>query len=98
MLVAQTIRARGNGALLAKTSEMDLLMRLAGTTQISVALGKAGAKRGERTVIIASPGEARVDAFLRSLGFRVQRLPRRPLSTSDLDRVENAALLDAMKA
>ena len=47
MLAAQTLRAEDSGSLLAKKPEIDLLLRLAGTNQISTAIKEKGAKNGE---------------------------------------------------
>jgi tRNA threonylcarbamoyladenosine modification (KEOPS) complex Cgi121 subunit len=58
MLAAQTLRARDTGALLAGKPEVDLLLRLAGTNQITVAIEKTGYKsKGTKMLVAAGPGE-----------------------------------------
>lgn len=93
MLAAQTFRAESTGNMLAKKPEVDLLLRLAGTTQISKAIRAQGSVAGERFLVInaarsevAAPPE-----------FRKAELPRKPLTGTELSRVESAALLDAQR-
>ncbi len=93
MIAAQTLQAKSSGGLLAKKPEIDLLLRLAGTTQISKAIREQGAKKGEAFLAIVA-GEALVGP---PPGFGGDELPRRPLSPSELARVEEAALLGAEK-
>jgi tRNA threonylcarbamoyladenosine modification (KEOPS) complex Cgi121 subunit len=97
MIAAQTIRANGTQNLLARKPEVDLLLRLAGTTQISKAIERMGARKGKPfLLVIAGPrrGLARLSA--RELGG--SELERRKLSSDELDRIEQAALLNALKA
>src|SRR2546426_6175512 len=54
LVTAQTLKASGDGSLLARKPEVDLLLRLAHTTQISDALSRVGYKRGEKRVLIAA--------------------------------------------
>ena len=49
LLAWQTWSAKSSDSLLAKTPEMDLLLRLSGTTQISDAIRDAGAGEGTKT-------------------------------------------------
>jgi len=94
MLAAQTLQAEASGSLLANRPEIDLLLRLAGTTQISRAIREAGAKHGEGFVIVvAGRDDIRVPT-----GFEGIELARRELSASELGRVEKAALLNAKRA
>jgi len=91
MLAAQTLQAESSGSLLANKPEIDFLLRLAGTTQISVAIKEAGAKEGEPFVaVVAGRSEVNVEAQTRG-----RELPWRKLSRAELDRVERAALLNA---
>ena len=93
MLAAQTLRAESSGEMLAKKPEIDLLLRLAGTTQISRAIAARGAVAGERFLAInAARSEVVVPAE-----FREAELPRRELTKADLARVERAALLNAQR-
>jgi tRNA threonylcarbamoyladenosine modification (KEOPS) complex Cgi121 subunit len=94
MLAAQTFRAEASGSMLAKKREVDLLLRLAGTTQISKAIREKGAAEGKPFLLVV-------------VGKRIPRqvpglagaeLPRRPLSRVELQMIERAALLDVQKA
>ncbi len=93
MVAAQTLQAEASGSLLAKKPEIDLLLRLAGTTQISRAIGQEGAKKGEPFLAIVA-GRAPPS---RPPGFNGVELPRKALSRTELARVEAAALLGAEK-
>jgi tRNA threonylcarbamoyladenosine modification (KEOPS) complex Cgi121 subunit len=56
MIGQQTLRAAKTGALLAAKPEVDLLLRLAGTTQIAVAIEEAGYRaKGEKLLVAAGP-------------------------------------------
>ena len=93
MLAAQTFRAQSGGDLLAKRPEVDLLLRLAGTTQISKAIRSHGATTGKRYLaIVASRAKLSTPS-----GFRGAELPRKRLTERDLLRIEKAALLNAQK-
>ena len=94
MLAAQTLKAETTGSLLARKPEVDLLLRLAGTTQISKAIRENGAAGG-RPFLLVVAGRKRPKAVSGLAGLE---LPRRPLSTAELQRVEAAALLSAEKA
>jgi len=93
MLVAQTLQAEASGSLLAKTPEMDLLLRLAGTTQISRAIREKGSSPGKPFLLVVGgrtrPAEVR--------GLSGLELPRKGLTKSELQRVERAALLSAQR-
>jgi len=94
LLAAQTLRAESTGSLLANRQEMDLLLRLAGTTQISSAIRDAGASQGERFVlVVAGRRRARLPS-----GLGGKELQRRELTDSELEKVERAALLNAKRA
>ncbi len=94
LLAAQTLRAQELGSLLAKKPEIDLLLRLAGTTQISEAIKRTGARRGRQFLVVVA-GNSRVrDAK----GMAPPRLPRRELTRDELSRVEKAALLSTKRA
>src|SRR5712692_7683142 len=93
MLAAQTLRAGSVGSLLAKKPEMDFLLRLAGTTQISKAIKQYGSTKGVPfLLVVAGPREIR-----ESRSFKAMELPRRKLSKKELDRIEGAALLSALR-
>ena len=98
MIAAQTIRARETGALIAEKPEVDLLLRLAGTAQISEAIEKAGYKaRGRRFLVGAGPDEgvARLGSHLGREEFagRYRRIPGGRLDDEGREMVERAALL-----
>ena len=93
MLAAQTLRAGSVGGLLAKKPEMDFLLRLAGTTQITKAIKLYGSTKGEPFLIaVAGPREIKTSKSVRAI-----ELPRRKLSKKELDRIERAALLSALR-
>ncbi len=98
LIAAQTFAARANGTMLAKKAEIDLLLRLAGTTQISDAIRKAGCReRGETLMIIAGSDESvRRLLSMRKLGGR--RLRSAALDPNEKMIVENGALLSALRA
>ena len=97
MIAAQTLRANGTQNLLAKKPEVDLLLRLAGTTQISKAIEQMGAKKGKPfLLVIAGPGRGLAGLSVKELGG--SELERRELSSDELDRIEQAALLNALKS
>jgi tRNA threonylcarbamoyladenosine modification (KEOPS) complex Cgi121 subunit len=93
MLAAQTFRAQSSGTLLANKPEMDLLLRLAGTTQISKAIVSYGAPGGKAFVAInASRAEIVVPE-----DYAGAELPRKNLSSTELAKIEKAALLSARR-
>jgi len=90
LLAAQTLQAESSGGLLAKKPEIDFLLRLAGTTQISRAIRDAGAKSGEEFVLVV----AGRSVVRRPSGIDGKELPRLGLTNSELGRIEKAALLN----
>ena len=97
MIATQTLRANGTKNLLAKKPEVDLLLRLAGTTQISRAIEQMGAKKGKPfLLVIVGPSSGLAGLSVRELGG--SELERRELSSEELDRIEQAALLNAQRA
>ena len=94
MIAAQTLQAGTSGSLLAKRLEIDFILRLAGTTQISEAIRDQGVKPGAPfLVVVASRTPIK---GTRSLAKA--ELPVRELSMAELARVEKAALLSAKRA
>ncbi len=93
MLAAQTLKAEALGSLLAKKPEIDFLLRLAGTTQISLAIRHAGAHRGHEFLVVVA-GDSEVQ---NADGVSARRLPRRELTRDELGRVERAAILNAKR-
>ena len=94
LVAAQTFQAGSSGALLANKPEIDFLLRLAGTTQISKALKDAGAKSGEPFVLVV----AGRGALKRPSDLDGVELTRRGLSDEELGKIERAALLNARRA
>jgi tRNA threonylcarbamoyladenosine modification (KEOPS) complex Cgi121 subunit len=95
MIAAQTLYASATANLLAKKPEIDFLLRIAGTTQITTAISKMGAKKGE-PFLLAVAGEGRSVAELKAPS-EWSRLPRTDLSERESARIEKAALLNAAK-
>lgn len=91
MLAAQTLQAESSGSMLAKKPEIDFLLRLAGTTQISRAIKEKGARPG-RPFLVTVAGRSVVR---RAAGLPARELPRRNLTRGELGRIEKAALLGA---
>jgi tRNA threonylcarbamoyladenosine modification (KEOPS) complex Cgi121 subunit len=94
MLAAQTFQAESSDRLLAKKPEVDLLLRLAGTTQISRAIKEGGARVGEPFLLVVA-GRSVVRGIPALKG---KELPRSKLTETELARIEMAALLDAIRA
>jgi tRNA threonylcarbamoyladenosine modification (KEOPS) complex Cgi121 subunit len=98
MIVAQTLRARASGTLLAHKPEIDLLLRLSGGAQISAAISAVGAKKGRRNALILVGESAEIQEAERRESLSELRIGRRPLSSEELLRIEDAALLDSVRA
>jgi tRNA threonylcarbamoyladenosine modification (KEOPS) complex Cgi121 subunit len=95
MVCAQCMRARRTGALLAKKPEVDLLLRLAGTTQITAAIDRVGARKGLPFLIIVTGTGKQLKGFRAPRGWK--RLARGELTVDELARIEAAALLNALR-
>lgn len=94
MIAAQTLRAGLSQSMLAKKPEIDFLLRLAGTSQISEAISRVGTEHGEPfQLVVATAGRDRT----RIPALRCRALPKRPLTETELARVEKAALLSARR-
>ncbi len=93
VIAAQTLRAWEKDELVARRPEIDFILRMAGTSQISKALGEVGSRKGASFVlVVASPGRVPMGNALRG-----RALARRDLSLDERDRVERAALLGALR-
>src|SRR2546428_5624109 len=91
LVAAQTLKASVDGSLLARKPEVDLLLRLARTTQISEALARVGYKRGEKRILIVA-GEEGEGRRLGASGITEGRRPRSgELSESEWGRLGAAA-------
>jgi tRNA threonylcarbamoyladenosine modification (KEOPS) complex Cgi121 subunit len=91
LLAAQSLHAKSTRSLLAKKPEIDLLLRAAGTTQISRAIREKGAKSGEPFIVVVA-GPRRVNA-----APGLEEIPEQKLSEGELGKVEKAALLSAFR-
>ncbi len=96
----QTITALAEKSLLASKPEVDLLLRVAGTTQIEAALRLVGYRGNGKKVLVAI-GDGRVLARLRRHCIThvpgATPLGKSPLSRQELEKVEVAALLATRK-
>jgi tRNA threonylcarbamoyladenosine modification (KEOPS) complex Cgi121 subunit len=97
LLAWQTRGGLVSGCLLAKTPEMDLLLRISGTTQISTAIQDSGARKGTENVLIATGTESEMVRLERALSAHLERLQTKTLTTDELMRVERAAMLNAVR-
>jgi hypothetical protein len=97
MICEQTFRAAKTGALLAEKPEVDLLLRLAGTNQISVAIQRAGYRSGGTMILVAAGPPKDIVALRRELsrGSRFSILPDGEMDEEGFMAVEVAALLGA---
>ena len=98
MLAEQTYRSGQTGALLARSAEMDLLLRLAGTTQIEDAILRCGAKDGERNLLIVRCRHGEMKRIEATVLKGLVRLPSKALVKKELEVVERGALLNALRA
>jgi tRNA threonylcarbamoyladenosine modification (KEOPS) complex Cgi121 subunit len=96
MIVNQTVRSMAGRSLLAARPEIDLLLRMAGTTQISEAIRKVGYKAGGVKVVVAI-GSGRELRKIQRLADEepatYERICSAELTSSDLETIERAALL-----
>jgi tRNA threonylcarbamoyladenosine modification (KEOPS) complex Cgi121 subunit len=97
MLVEQTNAATSSHTLLARRREVDLLLRLGGTTQISVALRTVGATKGEPFDVILAGDRGDIESAERLCLPRGERAGKGGLGRRDLERIEKAALLNAVR-
>ena len=98
MIGAQTLEACRAGHPLARKPEVDLLLRLGGTTQIAEAIRAVGAKPGGDFVLLVVGEESDLAELESGEASTWERLPRSGLGREDLLRTERAALLDAERA
>ncbi len=98
MLTAQTTQAMASGNLLARKPEVDLLLRLAGTTQISEAIRDVGARAGSVSLLILVGEENELEELEAAKTAIGGRLRKTPLTSEELLKVEKAALLNAIRA
>jgi tRNA threonylcarbamoyladenosine modification (KEOPS) complex Cgi121 subunit len=94
----QTWAAKSSDSLLAKTPEMDLLLRLSGTTQISDAIRDAGVRKGQDNVLILAGTTGDLLRFRTSHPSIRERLAKREPTRDEMERLEKAAMLSASRA
>ncbi len=95
MIAAQTMRAKSTGALLAAKPEVDLLLRLAGTNQITVALEKNGYTAKGTKMLVAAGTKKELSELSKKLS-KMRGYALREGDDNDersLRMVESAALL-----
>ena len=95
MIAAQTMRAERTGALLAAKPEVDLLLRLAGTNQITVALEKNGYRAKGTKMLVAAGTKKELSELSKKLS-KMRGYALREDGDNDernLRMVESAALL-----
>ena len=98
MIAAQTLRALKTDSMIAAKPEMDLLLRMAGTAQISEAMEKAGYGAGGRRFLVAAGPDRGVARLEKSLtagvsAARYSLLAEDVLDAGGIKMVETAALL-----
>ena len=98
MIALQTLRAAKKGSMIATKPEVDLLLRLAGTAQISEAIERVGYRAGGRRFLVAVGNEEmvkRLEAALTSSerGRNYRPVPEERLDERGSEMVESAALL-----
>jgi tRNA threonylcarbamoyladenosine modification (KEOPS) complex Cgi121 subunit len=95
MIGQQTLRAAETGALLAAKPEVDLLLRLAGTTQIAMAIKESGYRATGEMLLVAAGPARRLSSLRKKLvadpSYKV--LEGDTVSAPGLAMVERAALL-----
>lgn len=95
LIAAQTLSARASRSMLARRPEIDLLLRLAGTSQIKEAIDKAGYEGKGRTLVVMAGTPASLRRALARVKIQAGRLGSAPLSQREKMLVEGAALLGA---
>lgn len=102
ILLYQTEEASIRGQLLARSKEVDFLMRLAGSDQIKKAMELAGAKPGKPSVMIFYGSSKQVTgdttkALSALRGARILNMSERTDSGQGANKVEVSALLGLRK-
>jgi tRNA threonylcarbamoyladenosine modification (KEOPS) complex Cgi121 subunit len=95
MIAEQTLQAGKTGNLLANKPEIDFILRLAATTQISEAIAKMGTRKGEPFLVVVAGETKAARALAGGAGWKT--LKKYDLSKEELDMVENAALQNARR-
>jgi tRNA threonylcarbamoyladenosine modification (KEOPS) complex Cgi121 subunit len=100
MIAEQTVQARMNRSLLAEKEDIDLILRLAGTTQIAEAIKRVGHQRTGNNTLIAIGKEKDMKPFMRYLSQEkaFMKLSRFALSEEELELIERSALLNVERS
>ncbi len=95
MVGQQTLRAARTGALLATKPEVDLLLRMSGTTQIAVAIRRSGYSAEGKKLLVAVGPPTKLGRLREQLSDdpNYEVLEDSELGDDDLVFVEKAALL-----
>ena len=97
LIAWQTRAARAAGCLLAKTPQMDMLLRIAGTTQIAKAIRNSGARKGEENLLIIAGELRELERFHIGGSVAAERLGKGRLNEGERVRLEKAAMLNALR-
>jgi tRNA threonylcarbamoyladenosine modification (KEOPS) complex Cgi121 subunit len=97
LIAKQTLTAIEGGSLLARKPEIDLILRLARTTQISEAVDRIGYKEGNGRILIAAGRIGEVRRFLAAGKVRGKRLTSSALNKREWGWVEEAAILASVR-
>lgn len=100
LIASQTVEALESKSLLATKPEVDLVLRLAGTSQIVTALKRVGyGSRGSKILVAIGNrrSASRFQKYAKSQSRKLRPLKKSRLDNEDLERVELAALLGAQK-
>lgn len=101
MIASQTIRSIQKGTLLAGKPEVDIMLRLAGTTQISKAISNLGYTGSGSRVIVAMGARSDLKRFEKYAARNPERYRKTTgtkLMKADLEAVERAALLSGARS
>lgn len=95
MIGEQTLRASRTGSLVASKPEVDLMLRIVGTTQIATAIKKSGYRTKGRKLLVAAGPPSEVASLRKELATSKDYviLESDEMSDDDLAAVERAALL-----
>jgi tRNA threonylcarbamoyladenosine modification (KEOPS) complex Cgi121 subunit len=83
--------------MLAKKAEIDMLLRLAGTSQITEAIRKAGCREQGETLLIVAGSDKSIRRLLAARSIRGRRLPAAVLDHEEKMRIEKAAVLSTLR-
>ncbi len=93
MVAWQTLTAKMEGSLIARRPEIDILLRIAGTTQIERAIDEFGLSEEGKNILLIFGDALKIRELTKGIGLR--RLKERTLTKRELYSIEKAALLSA---